>query len=161
MLDENRHQQALNTLKNDVKAIHNLLYLFSSYVASNPDFKYNVTYLTDQIDIFLADQSKYRSKIKIFKKVLDYTVSNGTRNHELDLFFDAKFHFNTATSSNLEISERAEFPNPNEMSRQEFLFKIASGEFGIEYTYLIKLDSAYSTCCQYIDEFIQMIDKTK
>jgi hypothetical protein len=43
------------------------------------------------------------------------------------------------------------------MSRKEFSLKLKSQTLGIEYSYLIKHDAAYQTCCAHIDGFIQIL----
>ena len=70
-----------------------ILYLFSSFIASNPDFKYNITYLSDEISDFLRTLEGFKEKYKLFsKKIVDFH-SNVKGKYIIDVIFDEVFKF--------------------------------------------------------------------
>lgn len=64
------------------------LFLFSSYISSNPNFKYNSTYLTDIIDVFSEDVAKFEIKIKKFEGIANEIYLRIKNRIKVDLIFD-------------------------------------------------------------------------
>jgi len=125
----------------------NLLFLFSSYIASNPNFKYNRTYLTDVIESFIQDVNSYRSefiKISDILKMKILTISNsGNLTIYLDGIVKLKLENNMikedVDNSGKEISFR--FDKMGE--KRHHLNLLYKGSYGIsiEHSYTIDLSN--------------------
>jgi len=155
-------QRILNILKDGYKDDKDLLYLFSSYIASNPDFKYNSTYLTDSIDRFFLDYEIYETKKIIFEEVIKYVNLVNHSKFEIEIEFDSKFKYNTDSSSNLEIivnnNDSFDF---HRIGAKQFSMKLTLiRPKKIEYSYLIKTDSkSNDQWIKKISNFIKVIEK--
>ena len=79
-----------------------ILHLFSAYIASNPDFKYNRTYLTDVIDTFIKDLKSYRDDIEEIKKILKKKIPNIPGSKHTTIYIDDIIEI---TISKNEVSE--------------------------------------------------------
>jgi hypothetical protein len=96
-------QISLNALQKGFKNRKDILYLFSSYVASNPDFKYNSTYLTDSIESFFEDRACFKAKQIVFYKIIEYLNEKTEGKYEIEVVFDSVFKYNTLYSKDLEV----------------------------------------------------------
>jgi hypothetical protein len=81
----------------------NILNLFSSYIASNPDFKYNTTYLTDSIQSFASDIEIFKIKFLIFKEIADKLHKVVKQKCFVNVIFDEIFLCDTKNNSSIEI----------------------------------------------------------
>jgi hypothetical protein len=160
-------QKTLNILKDGFKTDKDLLYLFSSYVASNPNFKYNTTYLTDSIDHFLMDLELYSKKKTYFDEVIQYLQELNKSKFEIEILFDSKFRFNTIESDNLEVVKDTIIYNNSYdfhlIGSKDFSMKlILVKPIKIEYSYIIKIDSKPNLQWKkMISNFMNIIEKQK
>lgn len=155
-------EKVLNILNNGYKDDKDLLYLFSSYIASNPDFKYNITYLTDSIDRFFLDYEIYETKKLIFEEVIKYINSINLSKFEIEIEFDSKFKYNTDGSSNLQIiANNNNQPDIYRIGAKHFLMKLTLIKpIKIEYSHLIKVDAkSNDQWVKIISNFITVINK--
>jgi hypothetical protein len=154
-------QISLEILKNGCKAEQDLLYLFSAYIASNPDFKYNLTYLTDSIDSFFQDQISFNDKQNVFYKVIDYIKEETLGKYKIEVIFDSVFKFNLYESTDLEIlSENNSTFHFNRMGDKSFIMKLSLLEpTEIDYLYEIKRYSTDEEWQNKVDSFIKIISK--
>lgn len=155
-------EKVLNILNNGYKDDKDLLYLFSSYIASNPDFKYNITYLTDSIDRFFLDYEIYETKKLIFEEVIKYINSINLSKFEIEIEFDSKFKYNTDGSSNLQIiANNNNQPDIYRIGAKHFLMKLTLIKpIKIEYSHLIKVDAkSNDQWAKIISNFITVINK--
>jgi hypothetical protein len=71
----------------------NILELFCEFISSNPDFKYNRTYLTDSIDVFIKTLTDIKQKIATHKKIVSRIKRHiGTEKH-VTIIFDEFFEY--------------------------------------------------------------------
>lgn len=149
----------LELLKNGTNTKDELLYLFSLYVATHPDFKYNISYLTDLIQPFLECKAKYKEKITVFTQVSELAKESCKNEFEFILYFDDKFKFNTMLSNSLEVITNSDFPPIYDIGSKVFPLKLVSEIMSIEYTHLIEMDEAVKKCIACIDSFISILEK--
>jgi hypothetical protein len=50
--------------------VKNPFEMFSLFIASNPDFKYNISYLTDQIEFFKVNRIELKNRFRQFEKII-------------------------------------------------------------------------------------------
>jgi len=81
----------------------NILNLFSSYIATNPDFKYNTTYLTDSIQCFASDIEIFKIKFLIFKEIADKLHKALKQKYFVNVIFDEIFLCDAKNNSSVEI----------------------------------------------------------
>ncbi|MGE0088543.1 MAG: hypothetical protein AB7S50_03605 [Bacteroidales bacterium] len=158
----NSLEKILNILKNGYSDNKDLLYLFSTYIASNPDFKYNATYLTDSIDRFFLDCEIYETKKLIFEEVIKYLNSVNLSKFEIEIEFDSKFKYNTADNSNLQvIVNNNNLPDIHRIGAKQFLMKLTLIKpMKIEYSHLIKVSTkSKDQCVKKVSNFIDVINK--
>lgn len=154
----------LSIIKEGYKDDKELLFLFSSYIASNPDFKYNTTYLTDSIDQFFIDYNMYSRKILIFEEIINYLNKLNSSKHEIEIEFDSKYRYSTNINLNLEIVKKNntnvdpfDFHN---IGSKQFLFKIIQVKpKRIEYTYLIDTEDKSKHWKKKVSNFISIVEK--
>jgi hypothetical protein len=85
----------------------NPLELFSLFVTSNPDFKYNITYLTDQIGSFRKCSLELEKRFSQFKKVINQIREDTPKEISGYLIFDNVFQYGINTDE----EDRLEFIN--------------------------------------------------
>lgn len=85
----------------------NPLELFSLFVTSNPDFKYNITYLTDQIGSFRESRLELEKRFSQFKKVINQIRKDTPKEISGYLIFDNVFQYGINTNE----EDRLEFIN--------------------------------------------------
>lgn len=85
----------------------NPLELFSLFVTSNPDFKYNITYLTDQIGSFRESRLELGKRFSQFKKVINQIREDTPKEISGYLIFDNVFQYGINTDE----EDRLEFIN--------------------------------------------------
>lgn len=83
------------------------LELFSLFVTSNPDFKYNITYLTDQIRSFRESRLELEKRFSQFKKVINQIREDTPKEISGYLIFDNVFQYGINTDE----EDRLEFIN--------------------------------------------------
>ena len=71
----------------------NHLELFSFFISSNPDFKYNHSYLTDSIEPFVKAISIFRKKSQNFKTIIDKLALQTPKNIKRTIVFDDLFEY--------------------------------------------------------------------
>lgn len=156
-------QKILEIIKNGYKNERDLLFLFSSYIASNPDFKYNTTYLTDSIEQFFQDYDRYSQKKLIFEEIINYINNNNTLNQEVEIEFDSKFTFNTKKNTALEILEYNYYDdsfNFHEIGSQFFTLKLTLIKpIKVEYTFNIETNKKSNHWKMQIENFLRIIQK--
>jgi 5'-deoxynucleotidase YfbR-like HD superfamily hydrolase len=81
-----------------------LLHLFSYYINSNPDFKYNRTYLTDLILPFIESQNQLKEKYNLFKFIARNIAIKTPKKLDVTLVFDNLIKF-IVTNSTISDSE--------------------------------------------------------
>lgn len=67
--------------------------LFSLYISSNPDFKYNRTYLTDSIDIFFIAVSDLKQKISAINRIVSRIKKSLRIEKDISIVFDEFFEY--------------------------------------------------------------------
>lgn len=89
-------------LEKDVK---NPLKLFSLFISSNPDFKYNITYLTDQIETFKESRLELKNRFKQFENLIKVIRKVTPKEISGYLIFDKIFKYgvNTYEDDHLEF----------------------------------------------------------
>jgi hypothetical protein len=154
-------QISLNALHRGFRNRKDLLYLFSSYIASNPDFKYNSTYLTDSIDSFFEDQACFKAKQIVFYKIIDYLKKETEGKYEIEVVFDSVFKYNTFESKDLEIiNDSNNTYYFNRMGEKLFILKlILLNPERIEYQYEIIKYNTNEEWHKVVDSFIKIIRK--
>jgi hypothetical protein len=142
-----------------------ILYLFSFYISSNPDYKYNSTYLTDSIDDFNKAWNKFKAKHKVFKTIIQFVKSNTiskSKQIEIDIIFDSVLQYNTIKSTCLETFNDNFFFLFSQMSNDSFSVKFIceiSETDTVEYVYEIdKYDNKKDWMIK-ISGFIDIIKK--
>ncbi|MCX6237629.1 MAG: hypothetical protein NTY07_08755 [Bacteroidia bacterium] len=70
------------------------LKLFCEFISSNPDFKYNRTYLTDSIDIFFDALTNIRQRIATFKRIVSRIKRHFEIEKDVSIVFDDFFEYN-------------------------------------------------------------------
>lgn len=158
-MNNQNNKGALELLKNGISTKEELLYLFSLYVATHPDFKYNLSYLTDLIQPFIEHSSEYKEKIRIFSQISNMAKERCINGFVFDLYFDDKFKFNTLLSNSLEVITDSDFSPIYDIGKKVFPLKLVSESLSIEYTHLIEVDDAVKKCIACIDRFILILEK--
>lgn len=131
-----------------------LLYLFSSYIASDSNFKYNQTYLTDQIDSFFIDYETFAVKKRIFNHIVSYIKKVNKNRYNIEAAFDESFF--------LENSNKYNSPRIDLLKKKELILKLAVDEINIEYTYLLKEEKwSRLEWESIINKFFSIVDKQK
>lgn len=107
----------------------NPLELFSLFVASNPDFKYNITYLTDQIGSFRESRLELEKRFSQFLKVINQIRKDAPKEISGYLIFDNVFQFGINTNK----EDRLEFINLDlfrfdKLTRNCYLVKFILGD---------------------------------
>ena len=69
------------------------LELFSLFISSNPDFKYNHSYLTDSIEPFINAISIIRKKSQNYKRLIDKLALQTPKNIKRTIVFDDLFEY--------------------------------------------------------------------
>lgn len=106
--DKNTVNNKLFRILTNGKDGKDLFHLYSYYIASNPDFKYNPTYLTDLIDDFFSDLEFYRKKIKVFIKVLNHIKGKVKKHFTITAIFDSAFQYEISNGEYKRIENVAE-----------------------------------------------------
>jgi len=70
-----------------------VLRLFCEFISSNPDFKYNRTYLTDSIDVFFNTLTDIRQKIAAYKKIVSRIKRHLGTEKDVTIIFDEFFEY--------------------------------------------------------------------
>lgn len=159
-------RKILHIIKEGYKDDKELLLLFSSYIASNPDFKYNTTYLTDSIDQFFIDYRMYSRKKLIFEDIINCLNSLNSSKLEIEIEFDSKFRYNTVSNSNLEIvlnnNTYVDSFDFHKIGSRQFPFKIIQVKpKRIEYTHLIDTDDKSKKWKKWVSDFMNIVEKQK
>ncbi len=76
----------------------NPIELFSLFVTSNPDFKYNITYLTDQIESFRKSRLVLKERFSQFKKIIKQVSDDTPKVRYGYLIFDNVFQYGINTN---------------------------------------------------------------
>lgn len=69
------------------------LKLFCEFISSNPDFKYNSTYMTDSIEVFFNALTDIRQKIAAYKKIVSKIKRQIGTEKDLTIIFDEFFEY--------------------------------------------------------------------
>lgn len=154
----------LNIIKDGYQNERDLLFLFSSYIASNPNFKYNTTYLTDSIDKFFSDLEIYSHKKKIYEEIIDYLNKLNSSKYEIEVEFDSKFKYNTKSSTKLEVVSNSNIYNEtcdfHKIGANKYVMKLVLIKSNkIEYTHLIDKDDKSIKWEEIVSEFIKIVEK--
>lgn len=154
-------QRSLNVLKRGFRNRQDLLYLFSFYIASNPDFKYNTTYLTDSIDSFFEDQECFKIKQNTFHNIIDYLKDQTKGKYEIEVVFDHVFKYNVNESQDLEVFNETNSPfSFYKLGEKSFMMKLIFLQPNrIEYLYEIKKYKTDEEWLKKVDNFINIISK--
>lgn len=96
-MDDN-YQESLKTLlqhtvRGKILRKRDLLRLFAFYISSNPDFKYNITYLTDSILPFFSLQKELIDRYVTFEAVTEKIAKLTPEKVRATLVFDNFFRF--------------------------------------------------------------------
>lgn len=130
----------LDIVKNGFKIEKDILFLFSAYISSNPNFKYNITYLTDSIDSFIKNYHLLRSKIEIYKEIVEYIKTINKSTYTIEVKFD-DFMTYTINKQETIASNSNGVPNKNDIfsiCNPNLFIKLTSIKPRIEYTYELK-----------------------
>ena len=143
-------------LLNGINTKDRLLHLFSSYIASDPDFKYNDTYLIDQIDSFLEDYRGFTEKRNIFNDIKDYIEQKTINGYTIEVLFDESFCYpNDGAKEN--------YVNFSLLKKKNsFILKLTLLDKAtpIEYSYEITKDSSMHFDWKLaINDFLDLISK--
>ncbi|MGE5410750.1 MAG: hypothetical protein ACM3MI_07305 [Clostridiales bacterium] len=133
------------------------LFLFSLYVSSNPDFKYNTSYLTDSINSFKRDFQIYKNKLLLFNKIIEYSRSIVPPEYDVTLIFENKFKFNLISDSKLELYSLQEENLLFKLEQEKVLLKLVLSKPLIEYSHLFNLEDSDKIWEVKIDQFINII----
>lgn len=87
------------------KDMENPLDMFSLFISSNPDFKYNITYLTDQIESFNKSCLELDKRFCQFEKVINQIRKDTSKKISGYIIFDNIFKYG------INKDERFEFVN--------------------------------------------------
>jgi len=79
--------------------------MFSFFIASNPDFKYNVTYLTDQISSFNEAKTELEKRFNHFERITAQIRKQTPTDVSGYLIFDKMFMYNINDQKNEKDSE--------------------------------------------------------
>lgn len=135
-------KKTIETLIGNITSGKDILYLFSSYIASNPDFKYNTTYLTDKIDSFLTGHSDYQEKYEHFDIVIDEISRLINGKYIIKVTFDKAFQFRlnkTITSKKIDAEKGFRFDQIGSKETNMILtHDLANSNKKIEYHYYYK-----------------------
>lgn len=149
-----------NSLLKGFKNRKDLLYLFSMYIASNPDFKYNYTYLTDSIDPFLKDYAEFVAKRLVFLEIIDYVKIQTKDKYDIDVVFNSIFRFNILRSIDIEVVSDDNSYQFDQMGNKSFIVKfILHKTKDIEYQFEIEKYDYEHEWKTKIDSFINIIIK--
>ncbi|MCL3782126.1 hypothetical protein EMN47_17195 [Prolixibacteraceae bacterium JC049] len=154
----------LNIIKNGYQNDKDLLFLFSSYIASNPDFKYNTTYLTDSIDLFFSDFEIYSQKKLIYEEIIKYLNILNSSKFEVEIEFDSKFKYNTKSSTSLETLSNNNTHNEtfdfHKIGARRFAMKLTLiTSHNIEYTHMIDKDDKSKKWEELVSNFMKIAEK--
>lgn len=69
------------------------LELFSLHISSNPNFKYNQTYLTDTIDVFISALTGMKQKIKTYNQIVKRIRKRIDTEKDVFVVFDEFFEY--------------------------------------------------------------------
>jgi hypothetical protein len=89
---ENSKEITLKSLIDNNSDIESVLYQFSNFISSNPDYKYNSTYLTDEITRFKNDKKVFIKKQAFLNSVVEQLKND--KNADFSILFDNVFHYN-------------------------------------------------------------------
>lgn len=147
-----------NILLKRVKNPKDILYLFSMYIASNPDFKYNYTYLTDSIDIFFEDYEKFRAKKEVFMEIINYIKAMTKKDYDIDIIFDYTFRYSILESTEIEVVSENDNYKFDHMGDKSFVvkFQINTPKY-IEYVFEIEKYDNNNEWKTKIDSYLKII----
>lgn len=126
------NKKTLDIIINGISKSENLLYLFSSYVSSDANFKYNQTYLTDQIESFFFDYGIFEKKRDVFNEIIKYIKNISSNNLKIEILLDETFYY-----SNIDNNERY-IINFALLKKNEFVLKLTLNSPLIEYSHIVK-----------------------
>lgn len=108
------------------------LELFTIFISSNPNFKYNKTYLSDSIDPFLYVVPILKRKFRFFKKLTDKLANQTYSEFDGAIIFDGIFEFRV----NYSVASQVNFVNI-----ENFRFdQIKEEEFTIKFVWNVNHD---------------------
>jgi len=155
-------QITYNVLLKGSKNSKDLLYLFSLYTASNPDFKYNSTYLTDSIDAFFEDYAKFRAKQLVFKKIIRYVKTKTKNEYDIEIIFDSTFRFEILSSTEIETVSKNDIYKFDHMGDKSFIVKfLLKTPRCVEYEFEIEKYNNNDEWKTKIDSFLNIIFKNE
>lgn len=151
-----------NVLLKKVKNQKDLLYLFSMYIATNPDFKYNYTYLTDSIDVFFEDYGKFSAKQTVFKKIIKYIKAKTKNEYDIDIIFDSVFRYSVLKSTEIETVSENDLYKFDHLGDKSFIVKfLINTPRNIEYVFEIEKYDNIDEWKTKIDNFLNVILKNE
>ncbi len=161
---ESNHSKHMtqNVLLKKVKNPKDLLYLFSMYIALNPDFKYNYTYLTDSIDIFFEDYLNFKAKKEVFMEIINYIKAMTKKDYDIVIIFDSTFRYSILESTDIEVVSENDNYRFDHMGDKSFIvnFQINKPK-QIEYVFEIEKYDNIDEKKTKIDIFLKVIFKNK
>lgn len=151
------NNRSIDILLKGLRSKKDLLYIFSSYVASDPDFKYNDTYLTDQINSFFNDYIYFIEKRNVFNKIKDYIKHINQDNYKIEILFDESFYY---TNNEEQKEYRMNIPLLKNENHIMLKLTASDGNRLIESSYEVKKNSSM----QYewksdVDTFIEITEE--
>jgi len=145
-----------------VKNPKDLLYLFSMYIASNPDFKYNYTYLTDSIELFFDDYKKFSAKQVVFRKIIKHIKTKTNNEYDIDIIFDSTFRYNVLKSTEIETVSENDLCRFDHIGDKSFIIKfLINAPKHIEYVFEIEKYDNIDEWKTKIDSFLKVILKNE
>lgn len=75
------------------EGVKNPFEMFSLFIASNPDFKYNISYLIDQIELFKKSREELKDRFNHFEKTITLINKNTPDDLRCLLIFDNVFQY--------------------------------------------------------------------
>ena len=128
-MDDN-YQESLTELlqhiiREKILRKQDLLRLFAFYIASNPDFKYNITYLTDSILPFFLSQKELVNRFTTFEAVTEKKAKLAPKELRAKKVLDDFFQFSIADK----VVQDSEFVEIN----QYRFHKIDTSNYGVKF----------------------------
>lgn len=80
-------------IQNETLSQGDILNLFSIYLTDNPNFKYNITYLTDSIPLFKKSIGVFSDKFFFYNEASNRLYELNNSNSIIDIYFDEIFKF--------------------------------------------------------------------
>jgi len=99
--------------KESSKQEESTLKQFSHYIACNPEFKYNTTYLTDEIQNFIEDKKFFSERFKTYVDLIMKLHMSQNKKHTITVVINDVFKFNLTADLEFNESMHSEICNDN------------------------------------------------